>query len=449
MSPAPAELARIDLGDARARLERASTLRISGRVHEVTGLVIGARIPGLCIGEICSIRNADGRMVPAEVVGFRDRRVQLMALGEVEGIGPDSALHPTGRTLTVAVGPGLLGRVLNALGEPIDGRGPLVDVRPDTYSVFAEPPAPLRRQPIRQPLTVGVRIVDSALTVGAGQRLGIFAGAGHGKSTLLAMMARNTSADVNVIGLVGERGREVHDFLEQSLGEEGLKRSVVVVATSDEPPLLRIKAAYVATAIAESFRDQGRSVLFLMDSITRFARAQREVGLATGEPPARGGFPPSVFAVLPRLLERTGNSDRGSITALYTVLVEGDDLSEPVADEVRSILDGHIVLSGELASRGHFPAVDLLKSTSRLFETLAHEHQRGLVYRLRDLLSAYERNRDLILIGAYQAGSEPLVDAYLASQQEIQRFLRQRVDEPSDLGQAISRLEAAIGGEAR
>ena len=284
------------------------------------------------------------------------------------------------------------------------------------------------------------------LTIGAGQRLGIFAGAGHGKSTLLAMMARYTSADVNVIALVGERGREVHDFLEQSLGAEGLRRSVVVVATSDEPPLLRIKAAYVATAIAEFFRDQGKNVLFLMDSVTRFARGQREVGLATGEPPARGGFPPSVFAVLPRLLERTGNSDRGSITALYTVLVEGDDLTEPVADETKSILDGHIVLSGDLAARGHFPAIDVLKSASRLFETLSTQRQRALVYRLRDLLAAYERNRDLILIGAYQAGTEPLVDGYLVAQHEIQGFLRQGIEERSDLATALNGLEAALGG---
>ncbi|MGH9381650.1 MAG: FliI/YscN family ATPase [Thermoanaerobaculia bacterium] len=446
MSPAPARLAELDLDAARERLVHASTLRVSGRVHQVTGLVIGARIPGLRVGELCTIHNVDGGSVPAEVVGFRDRQVQLMALGEVSGIGPDSALHPTGRTLAVAVGPGLLGRVLNALGEPIDGRGPLTDIETRDYPVFTDPPAPLKRMPIRQPLSVGVRVIDSALTVGAGQRLGIFAGAGHGKSTLLAMMARNTSADVNVIALVGERGREVHDFLENALGPEGLKRSVVVVATSDEPPLLRIKAAYVATAIAESFRDLGKSVLFLMDSVTRFARAQREVGLATGEPPARGGFPPSVFAVLPRLLERTGNSDVGSITALYAVLVEGDDLSEPVADEVRSILDGHIVLSGELASRGHFPAIDLLKSASRLFEMLAEDRQRQLVYRLRDMLAAYERNRDLVLIGAYQAGSDPMVDAYLACQQQIREFLRQAVHEPGDLDQAVARLEAAVGG---
>jgi len=445
MTPALLNPAPIDFTSRLRRLDDVSTIRVRGRVTEVTGLVIRARVPGVRIGEVCEIRTPlHDRPVSTEVVGFRDRLVHLMALGELDGIGPDSEVYPKGQRMSVPVGQGLLGRVLDGLGRPIDGGGPLTDVESTGYPVYAAPPDPMSRRPVDQPISVGVRAIDGCLTLGEGQRVGIFAGAGHGKSTLLAMMARNTAAEINVIALIGERGREVLDFLEQSLGSEGLARSVVVVATSDQPALVRLKAAYAATAIAEYFRDQGSQVLFLMDSVTRFARAQREVGLAVGEPPARGGFPPSVFAILPRLLERTGNSDSGSITALYTVLVEGDDLNEPVADEVRSILDGHIVLSSTLAAGGHFPAIDLLKSTSRLFETLAETPQRKSVYHLRDLLSAFDKHRDLILIGAYQQGTEPLVDEYLRRQEVIKGFLRQDLHEASDLATAIQGLGGAV-----
>jgi len=370
----------------------------------------------------------------AEVVGFRDRLVDLMVLGELGGVGPDSEVVATGSPLTVPVGDGLLGRVIDGLGRPIDGKGPLTDLARSGRPAYATPPDPLSRSPIRTPLSVGVRSIDSCLTLGRGQRMGIFAGAGHGKTTLLGMMARNAKSDINVIALVGERGREVGDFLEHAIGDEGLERSVVVAATSDQPALVRLKAAYVATTIAEHFRDRGRDVLFLMDSITRFARAQREVGLAVGEPPARSGFPPSVFATLPQLLERTGNAERGSISAFYTILVEGDDLDEPIAHEARSILDGHIVLDRDLAARGHYPAVDLLRSTSRLFERLADADQRSDAHHLRDLLGAYEEHQDLVLVGAYEQGADPLVDEYLARQQDITAFCRQDIDEVSGNG---------------
>ncbi|MEM7049981.1 MAG: FliI/YscN family ATPase [Acidobacteriota bacterium] len=435
----------VDLGAWQQRLAGLSPCDIRGRVTDVTGLLIRARVPGVRLGELCTIHTPRvAQPVSAEVVGFRGSEVHLMALGEMEGIGPDSRVSPDGRTLRVPVGDGLLGRVLDGLGRPMDDLGPLRDLAGLGRAVDGAPPEPMRRRAIERPLSVGVRAVDACLTLGEGQRVGIFAGAGHGKSTLLAMMARNTAADINVIALVGERGREVLDFLRESLGEDGLARSVVVVATSDQPSLIRLKAAYVATAIAESFRDQGRRVLFLMDSVTRFARAQREAGLAAGEPPARNGFPPSVFAVLPRLLERTGNAERGSVTALYTVLVEDDELNDPIAEEVRSILDGHIVLTSSLAARGHYPAIDLLKSTSRLFSRLAVIDQEERALRLRGLLAAYDKHADLIHIGAYQEGSEPEVDEYLARRARIDAFLRQRPDEPSDLDGALTGLAETV-----
>lgn len=428
-------------------LENATTVEVRGRVTEVTGLVIRAKVPGVRIGELCLIRTPlRDRPVKAEVVGFREQSVFLMALGDLEGIGPDSEVCPTGDVMAVPTGPGLLGRVLDGLGEPIDGKGPLNPAPRGSYPVYAPPPDPMKRQRILKPFEVGIRAIDAILTVGEGQRIGIFAAAGGGKSTLLGMLARNTEAEVNVIALIGERGREVLDFIEESLGEEGLARSVLVVATSDKPSLVRLKAAYVATAIAESFRDQGKKVLLMMDSVTRFARSQREVGLAIGEPPARAGFPPSVFATLPRLLERTGNSDKGSITAVYTVLVEGDDMTEPVADEVRSILDGHIILTRQLAQRGHYPAIDVLKSASRVMTSVATPDHIAAALRLRELLAAYEKNRDLILIGAYQRGADRKVDEAIARIDDLEAFLRQGLHEQAGFAETLRQLVAVGGG---
>ena len=438
----------LDLSPYLDLLDDATTVEVRGRVTEVTGLVIRAKVPGVRIGELCMIRAPlRDKPVRAEVVGFRDQQVYLMALGELEGIGPDSEVSPTGSVMTVPVGEGLLGRVLDGLGEPIDGKGPIQPLAPVGYPVYASPPDPMHRKRILRPFQVGVRALDGVLTFGEGQRVGIFAAAGGGKSTLLGMLARNTEADVNVISLIGERGREVLDFVEESLGDEGLARSVLVVATSDQPSLVRLKSAYVATAVAEYFRDQGRRVLLMMDSVTRFARAQREVGLAIGEPPARGGFPPSVFAILPRLLERTGNSDKGSITALYTVLVEGDDMTEPVADEVRSILDGHIILTRELGARGHYPAIDVLKSASRVMTAIATPQHLEAARKLRELLAAYEKNRDLILIGAYQRGSDALVDRAIDTIGDVEAFLRQGLHEKPTYEETLSLLGALTGVE--
>lgn len=432
-----------DLGDALARLDAINPLRVSGRVTEVTGLIVRATVPGIRVGEMVFIDAAD-RRIEAEVVGFRGEEVVLMPLGDLGGIGPDALVSPTGRSLTVAVGQGLLGRVIGGLGEPIDGQGPIAGPT-EPWAVDRPAPDPLRRRRIQRPLSLGVRAIDGLLTVGEGQRLGLFAGSGVGKSSLMGQIARTSDADVNVICLVGERGREVVDFLETSLGPRGRQRSVVVCATSDAPSLVRLKSTFVATAIAEWFRAQGRRVLFMMDSVTRFARAQREVGLAAGEPPARHGYPPSVFALLPRLLERTGNDERGSITALYTVLVSGGDMDEPIADEVRGILDGHIVLSRELANRNHWPAIDVLASLSRLMSTIADPAHRLAAGRVRELLATYERQRDLIAIGAYQRGSDPRTDEAIARMDAITQFLRQGMEEPAPFDDSMRKLRALSG----
>jgi flagellum-specific ATP synthase len=417
-----------------------------GRVTRVIGLVIEAAGVDVGLGELCRVTSlTEDRSILAEVVGFHERGVQLMPLGELDGLHPGSSVQPLGRSFGVDVGPGLLGRVLNGLGHPIDGKGKL-DVA-ERMPLSAEPPNPLERQMVTEPFETGVRAIDGLLTMGRGQRVGIFAGSGVGKSTLLGMVARHAKADVNVIALLGERGREVRDFLEHSLGPEGLARSVVVVATGDQAALVRARGALVATAIAEYFRDEGKQVLLMIDSVTRVAMAWREIGLAVGEPPTTKGYPPSVFAALPRLLERAGNGSRGGITGVYTVLVDGDDFNEPVADAARSILDGHFVLTRKLATAGHFPAIDVLESKSRVRDqVVGREHRDGanLVQRLE---ASFRDKEDLILVGAYQKGSDPLVDTSIALREPVLSLLRQPPEESSDLA-TTSKMVAALAGQA-
>ncbi len=437
------ELPQINLRPYYNNLESLMTYRIKGKVTELTGLVVKAIVPGVRVGELCYIYPFHRTTpVKAEVVGFKDRDVLLMPLGELEGIGLGNEVFPTGNCLMVKVGDQLLGRVLDGLGDPMDlqEHGPLEFEK--EYPVMAPPPDPLTRKRITQPISLGIKAIDSTLTCGEGQRVGIFAAAGVGKSTTMGMLARNTDAEINVICLVGERGRELRDFLEKDLGEEGLSRSVVVVSTSDQPSLVRAKAAYVATAIAEYFRDQGKKVMLMMDSVTRFARALREIGLAVGEPPARQGFTPSVFSTLPKLLERTGNSATGSITAFYTVLVEGDDMTEPVADEVRSILDGHIVLSRELAARGHYPAVDISESVSRVMSAIVDEEHEMAARKLREVVANYEKERDLILIGAYESGSDPNVDYAIEKIDDVNNFLKQHVNDKIHLSETTEEMKS-------
>lgn len=432
----------VDLADALAALDEVNPLRLAGRVTEVTGLVVRATIPGVRVGELVFIDEGDRRL-RAEVVGFRGEEVVLMPLGPVAGIGPESMVSPTGKPLSVDVGPGLLGRVLDGLGQPCDGAGPIAG-HTVAWSVERPAPDPLARQRINRPLALGVRAIDGLLTVGEGQRVGLFAGSGVGKTTLLGQIARNADVDVAVVALVGERGREVREFLEDTLGAEGLAKAVVVCATSDEPPLVRLKSAFVATAIAEWFRDAGKRVLLIMDSLTRFARAQREVGLAAGEPPSRQGYPPSVFAMLPRLVERAGQSSRGSITAVYSVLVPASDMDEPVADETRGVLDGHIVLSRRLAERGHFPAIDVLPSLSRVMPAVTDEAHRAAAKRLRELVATFEDKRDFIALGAYKPGADARVDEAVAKMDRINGFLRQAVGERSGLEETRRRLFAVV-----
>jgi flagellar protein export ATPase FliI len=436
------EMPLIDLRRYYREINNLSTYRIKGKVTELVGLVVKAIIPGVRVGELCYIYPFhSSNPIKAEVVGFREKEVMLMPLGALEGIGPGNEVVPTGNCLLVRVGDGLLGRVLNGLGDPMDEdtHGPLDTT--DFYPVMAPPPDPLTRKRITQTISVGIKSIDTVLTVGEGQRVGIFAAAGVGKSTTMGMLARNCEADINVLCLVGERGRELRDFLEKDLGAEGLARSVVVVSTSDQPSLVRAKAAYVATAIAEYFRDQGKRVILMMDSVTRFARALREIGLAIGEPPARQGFTPSVFSTLPKLLERSGNSATGSITAFYTVLVEGDDMTEPVADEVRSILDGHIILSRGLASRGHYPAVDISESVSRVMSSIVDEEHEMAARKLREVVANYEKERDLILIGAYESGSDPKVDYAIEKIEEVNEFLKQHTHDKIPLSESVQQLK--------
>lgn len=434
----------IDLAKYRNILSEIDTIKCRGSVVRAIGLTIEAQGLSSRLGELCHIWPQDGRgPLPCEVVGFRNGHTLLMPLGTVEGIQPGSVISASGSPFSIKVGDGVLGRVLDGLGNPIDRKGPLESVRRCT--IANSPPDPLTRMRIEAPLVTGVRVIDGVLTCGKGQRMGIFAGSGVGKSTMIGMIARNAVADVSVIALIGERGREVQDFIDNSLGEEGLRRSVVVVSTSDQPALVRLKGAWVATAIAEHFRDRGHDVIFMMDSVTRFAMAQREVGLAIGEPPALKGYTPSVFALLPRLMERTGTSDKGTITGFYTVLVESDDLTEPITDTVRSILDGHIVLSRELASQGHFPAVDVLNSVSRVMPQVASPEHRALAGRLREVLATYQNAKDLVNIGAYVSGSNPHIDAALETLPKINDFLRQPIDQQSSMQTTLQWLESIFG----
>jgi type III secretion protein N (ATPase) len=414
---------------------------INGRITEIIGMLIKAIVPNVKIGEVCLVKR-EGEPLRTEVVGFTRDEVLLSPLGEMKGIGPSSEVIPTHLPLHIKVGPQLLGRILNGLGEPLDEatKGPLECT--EIYPVLQAPPDPVKRMRISQPISVGVRAIDGILSTGLGQRVGIFAAAGGGKSTLLGMIARNAVADVNVISLIGERGRELRDFIEHDLGPEGLKRSVLIVSTSDQASQLRLNAAYVGTAIAEYFRDQGKSVILMMDSVTRFARALREVGLAAGEPPARAGYTPSVFSTLPKLLERSGNSDKGSITAFYTILVAGDDMNEPVADEVRSILDGHIILSSELARQYHYPAIDVLSSASRVMQSIVPKEHLQLVSKVREVLANYKKNELLIKIGEYKRGSDKAGDFAIDNIDKVNKFLKQAVDEKCSFQESVQLLRA-------
>jgi flagellum-specific ATP synthase len=412
--------------DLRARLLAAARPRRVGRVSRVVGLHLEVSGLDAAVGEAVEIASSRGP-VPAEVIGIGDSGLVCMPLGDTGGLRSGDLVESFGRPPTIRVGPELLGRVLDGLGRPLDGK-PL-PAGLDEVTVDGEAPHPLRRAPVDRPLSLGVRVLDTLIPCGRGQRLGIFAGSGVGKSSLLSMIARGTSADVSVLALVGERGREVRDFIERDLGPEGLARSVVVVATSDEPALVRLRAAFTATRIAESFRDQGADVVLMMDSLTRFAMAQREVGLSAGEPPATRGYPPSVFALLPKLLERAGTDEAGAITGLYTVLVDGDDMNEPISDAARSILDGHVVLSRRLATAGHFPTVDALESISRVAPAITTPAQRRAATELRQLMAAHREAKDLIEVGAYVSGTNPTVDRAIAMDPAIRAFLQQDLDE--------------------
>lgn len=422
-------------------LEDVELTTVHGRITEIIGMLIRAVVPQVKMGEVCLIKR-QGEPLAAEVVGFTKDEVLLSPLGDMKGIGPSSEVIPLRIPMHIKVGPKLLGRVLNGLGQPIDQdvKGPLETE--ENFPVINPPPDPLKRGLVDTPISVGVRCIDGVLTCGKGQRVGIFAAAGVGKSTLLGMIARNAVADVNVISLIGERGRELREFLIHDLGEEGMRRSVIIVSTSDQAAQMRINAAYVGTAIAEYFREQGKSVILMMDSVTRYARALREIGLAAGEPPARAGYTPSVFATLPRLLERSGNSERGSITAFYTVLVAGDDLNEPVADEVRSILDGHIVLSSDLARQYHYPAIDVSASVSRVLTQIADRSHLELIGKLREVLANYKKNELLIRIGEYKPGSDKNADFALKYIDKVNRFLKQQVGEKCSMEETLRQLRA-------
>src|SRR5574344_2058205 len=427
-------------------VQNAETIKYTGSVTGVKGLMIESRGPRSVIGEMCTIKiPSNNSSILAEVVGLEDNSVKLMAYGETKGIEVGCEVIASGHVLEVAVGEDLLGRVIDATGKPYDGKGEIVPKA--FYPVLASPPNPMTRKPNNKRIVTGVRAIDSLLTVAKGQRLGIFAGSGVGKSTLLSMIARNTNADINVIGLIGERGREVRDFIDRDLGKEGLKRSVVIVATSDQPSISRLRAAYVTTAVAEYFRDQGKDVMLMFDSVTRFAHAQREIGLATGEPPAQRGYPPSVFDMLPKLLERAGTNDKGSITAFYTVLVDGDDMNEPITDKVRGTLDGHIVLNRKLAQAYHYPAIDVLQSISRLSKRVTGKATQKACGKIRSLMALYAENEMMITTGIYQKGNSPEIDEAVEKHQAIEDFLKQEEYEKCPMEETLKKLSELSGIE--
>jgi flagellum-specific ATP synthase len=424
-------------------IQRAETYHYFGKIEKVVGMMIESVGPECSIGDLCKIfdQNAD-RFILAEVVGFRGNKVLLMPYEEPDGISFGNIVEPTGSSLKIGVSDDMIGRVVNAMGEPIDGGGPIENTTP--YEIQSAGANPFSRPCIDDILEFGVKAIDGLLTIGKGQRMGIFAGSGVGKSTLMGMIARNVKAQVNVIALVGERGREVRQFLENDLGQEGLERSVIVVATSDQPPMQRMKCALTATTIAEYFKDQGNDVLLMMDSLTRFAMAQREIGLATGEPPVARGYTPSIYAMMPKLLERSGNFETGSITGIYTVLVEGDDMNEPVADTVRGIIDGHIVLSRKIAARNHYPAIDVLNSVSRLMSNIVSKDQMEAASSMRNMMSVYDTNYDLVSIGAYKSGTNPSLDIAIKKIGGINKFLQQQVDEKCFYENSVDAMKKAV-----
>ncbi len=434
----------MDIESLIARIADTNPIQAHGKVTKVVGMVIEANGPAVELGCLCEIHSCDKqRRIRAEVLGFRDKTVLLMPLEEIQGIGPGSRVVALQAEAHLAVGKRLMGRIIDGLGLPIDGKGPVPAEK--YYPIYANPINPLLRSRIDKPLDLGIRAINALLTIGCGQRIGIFAGSGVGKSVLMGMIARKSTADVNVIALIGERGRELNEFIERELGPEGLKRSVVVVATSDHLPLVRVRGAFIATSIAEYFRDQGLTVNLMMDSLTRFAMAQREIGLALGEPPTTKGYTPSVFNLMPRLLERAGTSQhRGSITGLYTVLVEGDDLNDPIADAARSILDGHIVLSRKLAGRNHYPAIDVLKSVSRVMNDITEMEHRYNAARFKELLAVYEKAEDLINIGAYVKGSNQEIDRAIEKIDAFNDFLRQPMDSYVSFEQSLAQLEQVV-----
>jgi flagellum-specific ATP synthase len=421
-------------------LDAACTIQANGKVTNIIGLVIEAQGPVSKLGTVCDIyTKGDTNKITAEVLGFRDNLVLMMPLEEIRGIGPGCQVVAKQHRAIIPVGPGLLGRVIDGLGNPIDNKGPILAEK--EYPIYGAPINPLSRKRISQPLDLGIRAINGLLTVGCGQRIGIFSGSGVGKSVLLGMIARKTKADVNVIALIGERGRELNEFIEKELGEEGLKRSVIVVATSDHLPLIRMRGAFIATTIAEFFRDQGKHVNLMMDSVTRFAMAQREIGLALGEPPTTKGYTPSVFTLLPKLCERAGTSaNRGTITGLYTVLVEGDDTNEPIADALRSILDGHINLTRDLAAQNHYPAIDVLNSISRVMDDIIHPEQRQYANKLKETMAIYRKAEDLINIGAYVSGSNPKIDYATEMIEKINVYLKQDIDQTTNFDDSITQL---------
>lgn len=434
---------RLDFSTIRAKASQSDFYRYMGKIEKIIGTTIQSTGPVCNIGDVCRIyHKGESSHIFAEVVGFNQNKVLLMPYSDIEGVGPGSIVDNTGDKLSINVGEGLIGRIIDAIGNPIDGKGEINTT--ESFSIAGIPVNPLTRPPITEIMPMGVKAIDGVMTIGRGQRMGIFAGSGVGKSTLLGMIAKEVQADINVIALVGERGREVREFIDRDLGEKGMSRSILVVATSDQPAMMRNKCCLTATAIAEYFSSKGKNVLLMMDSLTRFAMAQREIGLAIGEPPIARGYTPSLYSIMPKLLERAGNFEKGSITGIYTVLVEGDDTNEPISDTVRGIIDGHIVLSRKIAMRNHYPAIDVLESISRLMSEITDKKQQAAASKLRNLLSVYNSNYDLVSIGAYKSGTNPQLDEALGKIEKINAFLTQEVDETFSYEEIVKTMEQAI-----